>query len=140
MTYLTGGHACGSKLVASWGDIAYQAGTLTAIGYDAAGNAAEKKTVTSAGAATSIRLTADRSKIMADRRDLSFVTAEVVDANGTYTSSLSWSTHCTSQGPALAQRNKCAYAIVVKYVEYAGLRLSDSASRIHTCNDQKLSD
>ena len=60
----------------------YERGTLQAIGYDAAGKQAETKTIASAGKAAAIRLTADRSTIRAERDDLSYVTAEVVDANG----------------------------------------------------------
>ena len=78
-----GGTVETKNLVASFA-AAYAPGTLTAVGYDEAGKVAEKKTLTSAGAATSIRLTADRSSIKATRSDLSFVTAEVVDANGTF--------------------------------------------------------
>ena len=40
------------------------------------------ETIRTAGAPAALRLTADRSKLQADGRDLSFITVEVVDAEG----------------------------------------------------------
>ena len=60
----------------------YLAGSLTAVGYDAAGKPVANKTIVTAGKASAIKLTADRAVIRADRSDLSYVTAEIVDANG----------------------------------------------------------
>ena len=62
--------------------VPYSTGSLTAIGYDAAGKAVTNKTIVTAGKAAAIKLTPDRAVIRADRSDLSYVTAEIVDANG----------------------------------------------------------
>lgn len=58
----------------------YAAGTLTAT---CVGNATATKTFTTAKAASHLVLTADRATIAADRDDLAYVTAAVVDADGT---------------------------------------------------------
>ena len=60
--------------------VPYSAGSLTA---SCVGNATATKTFKTAKAAASIVLSADRSTISADRDDLSYVTASVVDADGT---------------------------------------------------------
>lgn len=66
-------------------------GTLAAQGYDAPGAAVAgaTKTFVSAGAPHAIELTADRPKMSADRNDLTYVTATVVDSKGTR---VPWST------------------------------------------------
>jgi len=74
--------ATATQFTASFSGIAYEPGSLTAVAYDADGNVAKSKTIKTATAASSIRLTADRSQIRADRGDLSYITAEVVDAAG----------------------------------------------------------
>lgn len=61
-------------------DVKYAPGTLTA---SCVGNATATATFTTAKAAASIVLSADRPAINADRDDLSYVTASVVDADGT---------------------------------------------------------
>merc|ERR1712166_1016545 len=70
------------QYTATFSGVRYEQGDLKAVGYDEHGNPVEQKTITTAAAASHIRLTADRSTIRADRSDLSYVTAEVVDANG----------------------------------------------------------
>jgi len=62
-------------------NIPYQAGTLVAKGYN---NGAEiaSSILKTTGAPAAIRLKADRSKIKADRSDLSYVNVEIVDAHG----------------------------------------------------------
>lgn len=62
--------------------VSYAAGKLTAVGYDAQGKQVSTKTLVSAGAAAKLALSADRSKLRADRSDLSYVTASIVDAAG----------------------------------------------------------
>ena len=62
--------------------VPYAPGKLTAVGYDANGKQVSTKTLVSAGAATKLVLRADRSKLRADRSDLSYVTAAIVDAEG----------------------------------------------------------
>ncbi|EFA43120.1 glycosyl hydrolase family 2, sugar binding domain protein [Hallella bergensis DSM 17361] len=59
----------------------YRAGQLRAEGLDGE-TVMERQLLVSASAAKSIKLTADRSRILADGQDLSFITVEVVDAEG----------------------------------------------------------
>ena len=61
--------------------VPYQPGELRAIGLSGSKRVATASLRT-AGEPSSIRLTADRSKIRADRSDLSYVTVEIVDRNG----------------------------------------------------------
>ncbi len=62
-------------------DVAYQPGELKATAYDN-GKEIATKLLQTAGEPVSVRLTADRNEINADRNDLSFVKIEVVDKNG----------------------------------------------------------
>ncbi|MBQ8696805.1 MAG: DUF4982 domain-containing protein [Clostridia bacterium] len=66
----------------TWDDITFEAGELTAVGYDADGKEATRRTVKSAGEPHSIRLTADREVISADGDDLVYITAAIVDKEG----------------------------------------------------------
>lgn len=70
-----------STLHVSW-RISYQPGVLTAVSrkHD---QEVLRREVRTAGKAVAIRLSADRSILKADGRDLSFVKAELVDARGT---------------------------------------------------------
>ena len=69
-----------TKYIAEW-QVAYEPGTLKAIGYDGKKqvNTAELHT---AGAPSLIRLTADRNKIRSDGKDLSYITVELTDNEG----------------------------------------------------------
>lgn len=60
----------------------YQPGTLLAVGVDVEGNETERTTLTTASAASRIRLTADRAVYRADGEDLAYVTVELIDAAG----------------------------------------------------------
>lgn len=64
----------------SW-RVPYEKGTLKAISYKNGQEVLTKEVVT-AGNSVSIRLTADRQTVAADGKDLSFVSVEVLDANG----------------------------------------------------------
>lgn len=70
-----------TKYIATW-DVLYHTGTLTAVGYDG-----DKKvstaTLKTALRPVTIQATADRSQIKANNQDLSYVTVELTDANGT---------------------------------------------------------
>lgn len=66
-----------------WNDVTYQPGELTVVAYDKKGNAADTLTLKTAGEPARIVLTADRTEISAQGRDLSFVTVTVVDKDGT---------------------------------------------------------
>jgi beta-galactosidase len=63
--------------------VPYQPGELRAVGLSKDGKAVVSASLRTAGEPRAIRLTPDRSTIRADRNDLSYVTVEVVDANGT---------------------------------------------------------
>ncbi|MBK1875262.1 beta-galactosidase GalB [Pelagicoccus mobilis] len=69
-----------SKYRLSW-EVPYEPGELTIVGYKA-GQEVSRKTVRTAGKPAGVRLTADRSVIAADGKDLSFITVQVVDENG----------------------------------------------------------
>ncbi len=62
-------------------NVPYAAGTLLARGFSGGKQIAEMK-VETAGAAAGIRLTADREKIGADGKDVSVITAAIVDVEG----------------------------------------------------------
>jgi beta-galactosidase len=69
-----------TKLTARF-DVPYASGELRAVGL-VNGKIIATKTLETSGAPKKLKLTADRSTIRADRNDLSYVTVEVVDANG----------------------------------------------------------
>ncbi|KAL2794744.1 glycoside hydrolase superfamily [Aspergillus keveii] len=64
-----------------WDDVIYEPGELHVVTYKD-GKRWATETVRTAGEATGLRLTADRSKISSDGEDLSFVTVEVIDKKG----------------------------------------------------------
>jgi beta-galactosidase len=70
-----------NKMVARF-KVSYQPGELRAIGLSD-GQRVASASLRTAGEPTEIRLTADRSKIRADRNDLAYVTVEIVDQHGT---------------------------------------------------------
>jgi beta-galactosidase len=61
--------------------VPYEIGTLKAIGYRD-GKEVNSATLNSAGQPNQIKLTADRTNIIADNQDLSYVTVELLDQNG----------------------------------------------------------
>jgi beta-galactosidase len=69
-----------NKMIARF-KVPYQPGELRAIGLTD-GKPVASASLRTAGEASKIRLTADRSTIRAGRGDLSYVTVEVVDRNG----------------------------------------------------------
>jgi beta-galactosidase len=62
-------------------ELHYEAGELLAVGYQA-GREVSRSVLITAGAPASIRLTPDRSALKAEFGDLSYVTVEIVDAQG----------------------------------------------------------
>ena len=52
------------------------------VAYDAEGNAAEEKTVRTAGKASAIKLTPDRSTLKADGEDLCYINVSLTDKDG----------------------------------------------------------
>jgi beta-galactosidase len=70
-----------NKSITATFEVPYEAGTLIARCFDN-GRETACQTLRTVGAPASIRLTADRAKIRADRNDLSYVMAEIIDAEG----------------------------------------------------------
>ena len=87
-----------SRYTATFAGVPYTTGTLTAVGYDANGKVAETKELATAGAPAALKLTPDRTKLRADRGDLSYVTVEVVDANGNLVPDAAFLVKFTSTG------------------------------------------
>ena len=69
-----------TKLTATF-EVPYESGELKATGLTN-GKEMETKILKTTGKASKIRLTADRTELKASRNDLSYVTVEVLDANG----------------------------------------------------------
>lgn len=67
-----------------WLDTKYEAGEVKVVAYDKNGKAVAEKTIKTAGTPHALRLTADRQTILADGRDLSFITVEAVDKDGNF--------------------------------------------------------
>ena len=65
-----------------WNDVTYQPGEIKVVAYDSDGKVAEEKVVRTAGKASSIKLTPDRSVIKADGEDLCFVNVSLTDKDG----------------------------------------------------------
>ena len=63
-------------------DVIYEPGDVAACAKDSNGDVAAREQVKTAGAPAKIRLSADRSSMLADEDELAFVTAEIVDAEG----------------------------------------------------------
>lgn len=70
-----------SKSITATFEVPYEPGTLVAHCYDN-GVETASDTITTVGKPVAIRLTADRADIRADRNDLSYVMAEIIDADG----------------------------------------------------------
>jgi beta-galactosidase len=65
-----------------WKDVVYQPGEIKVVAYDENNKAVAEQTIKTAGEPYKVRLTADRAKIKADGKDLSFVTVEIIDKDG----------------------------------------------------------
>lgn len=65
-----------------WNDVVYQPGEIRVVAYDDNGQAAEEKTVRTAGKAKALKISANRKSIAADGEDLVYFTVWAVDANG----------------------------------------------------------
>lgn len=62
--------------------VPYKAGTLTAVAYEN-GRETARKSVSTASAPAAVKLTSDRREVRANRRDVIYLTADIVDAKGT---------------------------------------------------------
>lgn len=65
-----------------WNDVVYQPGSIRVVGYDRDGNALCEKEIRTAGDASRIVLEADRTTLLADGEDLSFITVKIMDNEG----------------------------------------------------------
>lgn len=65
-----------------WLDTKYEPGTVEVVAYDSTGKAVAKEQVHTAGKPHHLVLTADRKKLAADGKDLSFINVQVVDKKG----------------------------------------------------------
>lgn len=64
-----------------WDDVVYEPGELKVVAYKNGTKWAEEK-VTTTGAAWQLQATADRSQLVADGKDLAFITVKITDRNG----------------------------------------------------------
>jgi len=81
-----------------WDDVIYQPGELNVVAYQN-GKKWATDTVKTTGSAAKLTLKADRSRITADGRDLSFITATVMDANGLMVPTAKNHIHFEVEGP-----------------------------------------
>jgi len=65
-----------------WKDVVYQPGEIKAVAYNNKGEKVSSEVVKTSGTPANIKLTADRSTIHADGKDLCFVTVEITDKDG----------------------------------------------------------
>ncbi len=69
-----------TQYIATW-QVPYQSGELKAVGYSK-GKQVNTAVLHTAAAPVKIRITADRTQLKAGQQDLSYITVELVDANG----------------------------------------------------------
>jgi beta-galactosidase len=81
-------------------DVPYTAGILKAVAVEN-GKEVESTTLQTAGDAATIKLTADRKEITADGQDLSYVTVEITDKNGTLQPTAANRLHFQIEGPGI---------------------------------------
>ncbi len=67
-----------------WMDTKYEPGTVKVVAYDEDGKAADEAEIHTAGKPHRIVLTADRDRLRADGKDLSFVNVRIVDKDGNF--------------------------------------------------------
>lgn len=65
-----------------WMEVPYEAGEMKVVAYDNAGNPVEEKVIRTAGTPHHLELIADRTQLMADGKDLAYITVRVVDKDG----------------------------------------------------------
>jgi beta-galactosidase len=82
-----------------WDDVVYAPGTLEVVTYKQ-GKAWKEAIMRTAGAATTLKLEPDRAEILADGRDVSFVTVTVVDPRGWAVPRADDRIHFDVEGPA----------------------------------------
>lgn len=65
-----------------WMDVPYEPGEVKVVAYDASGVPAQEKIVRTAGKPHHLEVKADRTRLSADGKDLSYITVRVVDKDG----------------------------------------------------------
>ena len=65
-----------------WMDVPYEPGEVKVVAYDASGRLAEEKVIRTAGKPHHLELVADRTRLVADGKDLAYITVRVVDKDG----------------------------------------------------------
>ncbi len=65
-----------------WMDTRYEPGTVKVVAYDENNNAVAEQEIRTAGAPHHLEVTADRTGLKANGKDLAFITVKVVDKNG----------------------------------------------------------
>lgn len=65
-----------------WMETRYEPGTVKVVAYNEKGEAVAEKEMHTAGKPVAIRLTADRTQLRSDGKDLSFIKVELVDKDG----------------------------------------------------------
>ncbi|NDW18054.1 DUF4982 domain-containing protein [Dysgonomonas sp. 216] len=65
-----------------WMDAVYQPGEVKVVAFDEQGKAVDEKVIRTAGKPAKIELIADRTQILADGKDLSYINVRVVDKDG----------------------------------------------------------
>lgn len=65
-----------------WMDVKYEPGTLKVVAFDKQGNPVAEKEIRTAGKPHHLQVTADKTTLAADGKDLAFVTVAVVDKEG----------------------------------------------------------
>ena len=81
-------------------NVAYTAGTLKAVAYDANGNELDTYTISTPGTASKLVATADKTTINANNSDLVYVEVDITDANGNLKTTATNNITFTVEGPA----------------------------------------
>ena len=73
-----------SRFRLMWPDVEYEPGEIRVVAYDASGNVTESRTVRTAGEPCRLLLETDRTSLVADGKDLAYVTVSAVDRDGNF--------------------------------------------------------
>ncbi len=76
------GRAAMERFRLMWDETVYEPGEVRVVAYDADGNAAAEKVIRTAGKASALKLTPDRTVLDADGEDLCYVNVSVTDKDG----------------------------------------------------------
>ncbi len=82
-----------------WNDVKYEPGVLKIVAFDSKGKPIAKTEMKTAGAPAKIKLIPDRTRIMADGRDLSFITVRIMDEDGVLCPLADSMVHFDLEGP-----------------------------------------